>query len=105
MGKEGSLGVLAAVFNDSNVLHSVAMAGVEAADSVSVGASLAAALTKPEALAFLFAFYFNMPCLMTMSATAHETRSLKWTLCVAGYYIAMSLVLAAAAYHISSLFF
>lgn len=105
MGKEGSLGVLAAVFNDSNVLHSVAMAGVEAADSVSVGAGLAAALTKPEALAFLFAFYFNMPCLMTMSATAHETRSLKWTLCVAGYYIAMSLVLAAAAYHISSLFF
>lgn len=105
MGKEGSLGVLAAVFNDSNVLHSVAMMSVEAADSVSVGESLAAALTKPEALAFIFAFYFNMPCLMTMSATAHETRSLKWTLCVAGYYIVVSLVLAAIAYHAGCLIF
>lgn len=105
MGKEGSLGVLAAVFNDSNVLHSVARMSVEAADSVSVGESLAAALTKSEALAFIFAFYFNMPCLMTMSATAHETRSLKWTLRVAGYYIVVSLVLAAAAYHIGCLIF
>lgn len=57
MGKEGSLGVLAAVFHDSNVLHSVARMSVESADSVSVGESLAAALSKPEALAFLFAFY------------------------------------------------
>lgn len=105
MGKEGSLGVLAAVFNDSNVLHSVARMSVESPDSVSVGESLAAVLTKPEALAFIFAFYFNMPCLMTMSATAHETRSLKWTLRVAGYYIIVSLILAAAAYHVGCLLF
>lgn len=103
MGKEGSLGVLAAVFNNSSVLHAVAHA--ETANSVSVGESLAAALTKPEALAFLFAFYFNMPCLMTLSATAHETRSLKWTLRVAGYYILVSLLLAAIAYHVGCLIF
>lgn len=108
MGKEGALGVLGAVFsnvNDGNVLHAVAMQKVETANSASVAASLMEALTKPEALAFVFAFYFNMPCLMTMSATAHETHSLKWTLCVAGYYIAVSLALAAAVYHISGLFF
>ena len=103
MRKEGSLGVLAAVFNNSSVLHAVAHA--ETANSVSVGESLAAALTKPEALAFLFAFYFNMPCLMTLSATAHETRSLKWTLRVAGYYILVSLLLAAIAYHVGCLIF
>ena len=103
MGKEGSPGVLAAVFNNSSVLHAVAHA--ETANSVSVGESLAAALTKPEALAFLFAFYFNMPCLMTLSATAHETRSLKWTLRVAGYYILVSLLLASIAYHVGCLIF
>ena len=108
MGKEGALGVLGAVFsnvNDGNVLHSIAMQKLEAANSASVAASLAATLTKPEALAFIFAFYFNMPCLMTMSATVHETHSLKWTLRVAGYYIAVSLILAAAAYHIGCLIF
>ncbi|MCM1412638.1 MAG: ferrous iron transport protein B, partial [Lachnospiraceae bacterium] len=91
MGKEGALGVLGAVFShggDGNVLHSIAMQKLETASSASVAASLKTTLTKPEALAFLFAFYFNMPCLMTMSATAHETHSLKWTLRVAGYYIA-----------------
>ncbi len=105
MGKEGALGIIAAVFNDSNVLHSVAMQKVVTVDSVSIGESLSAALTKPEALAFIFAFYFNMPCLMTMSATAHETHSLKWTLLVAGYYIIVSIILAAVAYHIGCLIF
>ncbi len=108
MGKEGALGVLGAVFsnaNDGNVLHSIAMQKLETANSASVAASLMAALTKPEALAFIFAFYFNMPCLMTMSATAHETHSLKWTLRVAGYYIAVSLLLAGIVYHIGRLVF
>ncbi|MCM1496243.1 MAG: ferrous iron transport protein B [Bacteroides sp.] len=105
MGKEGALGVLGAVLNDGNILRSVAMQKVETADSISVTAGLMATLTKPEALAFIFAFYFNMPCLMTMSATAHETHSLKWTLRVAGYYIAVSLLLAAIVYHIGCLIF
>ena len=108
MGKEGALGVLGAVFsntNDGNVLHSIAMQKLETANSASVAASLAATLTKPEALAFIFAFYFNMPCLMTMSATVHEIHSLKWTLRVAGYYIIVSLLLAAVAYHIGRLIF
>ncbi|MCM1222542.1 MAG: ferrous iron transporter B [Lachnospiraceae bacterium] len=108
MGKEGSLGVLGAVFHEGgngDILCLVAMQKMETADSTTVAANLTAALTKPEALAFVFAFYFNMPCLMTMSATVHETHSLKWTLCVAGYYIVMSLLLAAAAYHISGIFF
>lgn len=105
MGKEGALGVLGAVLNDGNVLRSVAMQKVEAVGSVSVASGLMATLTKPEALAFIFAFYFNMPCLMTMSATAHETHSLKWTLRVAGYYVAVSLLLAGIVYHIGRLIF
>ncbi|MCM1161070.1 MAG: ferrous iron transport protein B [Roseburia sp.] len=107
MGKEGALGVLGAVLGNGNgnLLHSLAMQKVETADSVSVTAGLMATLTKPEALAFIFAYYFNMPCLMTMSATAHETRSLKWTLRVAGYYIAVSLLLAGIVYHIGCLIF
>lgn len=105
MGKEGALGVLAAVFNDSDVLHTIAAQKMIAVDPVSVGESLKAALTKPEALAFIFAFYFNIPCLMTISATVHETRSLKWTLFVADYYISVSLLLAGVAYHVGCLVF
>lgn len=104
-GKEGSLGAIAAMFTDSSVLHAISRMSVETADSASVGEALSMTLTKPEALAFLFAFYFNMPCVMTMSATAHETRSLKWTLRVAGYYVVMSLLLACVAYHIALLIF
>ncbi|MBR1931229.1 MAG: ferrous iron transport protein B [Lachnospiraceae bacterium] len=104
-GKEGSLGAMAAIFTNSSVLHAITHMSVEAADNSVIAIALQAALTKPEALAYIFAFYFNMPCVMTMSATAHETRSLKWTLRVAGYYILMSLVLAFIVYHISSLFF
>lgn len=105
MGKEGALGVLAAVFSNSNVLHTIATQKAGSADAVSVRASLATALSKPEALAFIFAFYFNIPCLMTISSTAHETRSLKWTLCVAGYYIAVSLALSGIVYHLACLIF
>lgn len=54
------------------ISHRIREEELEAADSVSVGESPAAALTKPEVLALIFAFYFNMPCLMIMSATAHD---------------------------------
>ena len=64
-----------------------------------------AAISKPEALAFLFAFFFNMPCLMALAATAQETHSKKWTITIAVYYIFSALVIAAIAYRIGILIF
>ena len=86
-GKESSLGAIAMIFSNSSFLHAISNMSIEAADSGAMGMALKTALTKPETLAFIFAFYFDMPCMMMLSATVHETRSLKWTLRVAAYYI------------------
>ncbi len=105
MGKEGSLGVLSSVFSGTSVMHAITNSATGQAGGASVGAALTAALTKPEALAFIFAFYFNMPCVMSLSAAVHETHSLKWPLRVALYYICISLLLACIVYHVVGLIF
>jgi ferrous iron transport protein B len=64
---------------------------------------LLANVTKPEALAFIFAITFNMPCIVALGATYQETHSVKWTAIIATYYTAVALVLAAIAYHIGLL--
>ncbi len=106
MAKEGALGVLASTFSrDSSVMHALATMKSNPVDNTALVDILKTALTKPEALSFLFAFYFNMPCLMALSATLHETRSKKWTFLVAGYYVVMSLLIAAIVYHVACLIF
>lgn len=104
MGKEGSLGALASVFSGGSVMTAVAHMAITPTDSSSVAAALTSAITKPEALAFIFAFYFNMPCIMALSSAAHETHSLKWPLRIALYYIGTSLILAGIVYHLARLF-
>ena len=104
MGKEGSLGALASVFSGGSVMTAVANMTIAPADSSSVAAALTSAITKPEALAFIFAFYFNMPCVMALSSAAHETHSLKWPLRIALYYIGTSLILTGIVYHLALLF-
>ncbi|MCR4588723.1 MAG: ferrous iron transport protein B [Lachnospiraceae bacterium] len=104
MGKEGSLGALASVFSNRSVMSAVAVMTYNPVDSSGVGAGLAEVLSKPEALAFIFAFYFNMPCSMALSAAMHETHSVKWPLRIAAYYIVLSLLLACVVYHVTGLF-
>ena len=105
MGKEGSLGALASIFGGGSVMSAVANSTITSADSSAIGSALAAAITKPEALAFIFAFYFNMPCVMALSSAVHETHSLKWPLRIALYYIGVSLLLACIVYHVTLLIF
>lgn len=105
MGKEGSLGVLASVFSNRSIMSTVANMSIEAADTGSIATNLVTALTKPEALAFIFAFYFNMPCVMSLVAAIHETHSVKWMLRIAVYYIGVSLGIAAIVYHVALLIF
>ena len=61
-------------------------------------------ISKPEALAFLFACTFNVPCVMALSTTYRESHSLKWTARVALFYIGAALILACIVYHIAALF-
>jgi ferrous iron transport protein B len=102
MGKEASLGVLAALFNAQGIWTGISGQGVATA---ALSGSLLSTISKPEALAFLYAFFFNMPCLMALSSTVQESHSLKWSLRIAAYYLIAALLLAMVAYRVGLLIF
>lgn len=102
ISKEAVLGVLSAIFaNSGNLTDSTT--GLAAA-SENVAQLVAASIPKAEALAFIIAVTFNIPCLQAVVSTYNETHSLKWTARIGGYYIATALILAAIVYHIAALF-
>jgi ferrous iron transport protein B len=102
--KEGALGVLNALYMGSgNVFENTFSKSIETTEGFS--AVIANAISKPEALAFIFAVSFTVPCLMAMSATYTENHSIKWTLKIAGYYVGVALVISFLVYRVSSLFF
>jgi ferrous iron transport protein B len=102
--KEAVLGVLSALYLGSGgIFESAVSKSTETA--ANFGAVLAEAISKPEALAFIFAVSFTVPCVMAMASTYSENRSLKWTLRIAGYYVAAALLLSLIVFRVSSLFF
>lgn len=101
LGKEGALGVLSTIYTGTGTISiGTIMGGGQAAN---LNELLLANISKPEALAFIFALTFNMPCIVALAATYQETHSAKWTAIIAGYYTATALVLAGIAYHIGLL--
>ncbi|MDO4522652.1 MAG: ferrous iron transporter B [Eubacteriales bacterium] len=103
--KEAVLGVLNAVFAGKGSLIS----GTFQAKSFGVDSSILAAvmptmISKAEALAFLFAVSFNVPCVMALSTTYRETHSLKWTVRLALFYTGSALILSCLIYHIAQIF-
>ena len=102
--KEAVLGVLNAAFvGNSNLLEATFFAKSATPDNAALAASMVQAISKPEALAFLFACTFNVPCVMALSTTYRESHSLKWTARVALFYIGGALVLSCVVYHIAAL--
>jgi ferrous iron transport protein B len=65
---------------------------------------MTAVIPPAEALAFMFATTFNIPCLMALSTTYKESHSLKWTAKVAVFYICNALILSCVEYHVARLF-
>jgi len=100
--KEASLGIMSTLFNQTGEAFSLV---TRVAASENLGEVLASSITKPEALAFLFASMFNIPCVLAIGSTYKETASLKWLLTIVGYYLALSLGLAFIGYHIGLLIF
>ena len=103
--KEAVLGTLNAVFMENNSLIDAAFfAKTAQADTEMLGTAMKAAVSPAEALAFMFATTFNIPCVMALSTTYKESHSLKWTAKVALLYICNALLLSCIVYHIASLF-
>lgn len=109
LGKEASLGVMAALFStgaelgNSGVWGAMFSGGVT--DSAALGGTLLSMISKPEALAYIFAFFFNVPCIAAMGGAFQEIHSWKWTVRIILYYIAVALLMSTIAYHIGLLIF
>jgi ferrous iron transport protein B len=102
--KEASLGVLSALYMGSGGVFESAISK-STATAANFSAVIAEAVSRPEALAFIFAVSFTVPCVMAMASTYSENHSLKWTLRIAGYYVGTALLLSFVVFHVSSLFF
>jgi len=104
--KEAVLGVLNAVFVGSGTILDATFRSVfsVATDNAVLSKAMTDVISKPEALAFICACTFNVPCVMALSTTYRESHSLKWTARIAGFYIGSALILSCIVYHIASLF-
>ncbi|SDA23623.1 ferrous iron transport protein B [Ruminococcus sp. YE71] len=103
VGKEGAVGVISALYSGSSYSEGFMQAMSGAARAANLNELLLANVTLPEALAFIFALTFNLPCVVALAATYQEIRSVKWTAKIALYYTATALVLACVAYHVGLL--
>ena len=103
--KEAILGVLNAIFvGQSSLVEATFLSKTTATDASALAAAMAATISKPEALAFIFACTFNIPCVMALSTTYKESHSLKWTARVALFYVGCALLLSCVVYHVAALF-
>ncbi len=99
VAKEAVLGVLSAILVNSGAAFD-SVAWTAAADA-NVGTLATEIIDKAQALAFMIAVTFNIPCLQAVVATYQESRSLKWTLRIGLYYIVTALLLSCVVYHIA----
>jgi ferrous iron transport protein B len=100
--KEAVLGTLNAVFaGQSNVADVAFNAATGGVDTSALSQMMTQTISGAEALAFMFACTFSVPCLMALSTTYRESPSLKWTAKTAGFYILAALILSCIVYHIA----
>lgn len=102
ISKEAALGVLSTLFTGAGTVFSSTIGGGSASN---INEILVASISQAEALAFIFAVTFNVPCIVALAATYQETHSAKWTAAMAGFYIGTALVLSCIVYHIGILIF
>ncbi len=103
--KEAVLGVLNAAFVGQNSLVSATFnSKFLTVDAAPLAAAITSAISPAEALAFMFASTFNIPCVMALGTTYRESHSLKWTALIAGFYVGSALILSFIVYHIAVLF-
>lgn len=103
ISKEAALGVLSSLYaGTGSIFDSTVGAAGQAAN---LGEILVANIAPAEALAFIFAVTFNIPCIVALASTYQETHSAKWTFRIALYYMCMALLLSFVVYHIGTLIF
>ncbi len=99
-GKEGAVGVIGALFTGGGSIYQITTSSAVAEN---INQILLANVSRPEALAFIFAITFNLPCIVALAATYQEIHSVKWTFRIAAYYTVTALLLSCIAYHVGLL--
>jgi ferrous iron transport protein B len=102
VNRESAMGAVAILFyggGDGELF------GSAVADFSPVRSALLATITPPQALAFLVAFFLNVPCCAAIAITAGEVRSWPWTLRLCAYYLFAASAAAGIVYHGAKLFF
>lgn len=100
--KESLLGVINALYSNTDMVNA-------AFNAKSMGLTegmmelLPQVINKAQALGFIMAIVFNVPCTMTVAATFRENHSKKWIALSVVYYLVFSLALAFIFYHIGLL--
>lgn len=103
ISKEAALGVLSSLYAGTGTIFASTVGS--AGQAANIGEILTANIAPAEALAFIFAVTFNIPCVVAVASTYQETHSAKWTLRIALYYLGMALLLSFLVYHIAVLIF
>ena len=70
-----------------------------------LGEALLHSIGPATALAFIFAFFFSIPCVGTLGVIYSETKSIKWTVGSACYYTFTSLAFGVIAYNVGLIIF
>ena len=102
VSKEAALGVLSSLYAGTGTIFASTVGG--AGQAANLGEILVANIAPAEALAFIYAVTFNIPCIVAVASTYQETHSSKWTARIALYYVAMALLLSIVVYHVAGLF-
>ncbi len=105
--KEASLSVLAVLYGAGGGIVSITglLFAEGAVDQAAIAGGLANSVSPASALAFLFAFFFSIPCIGTVATIYSETKSLKWTAGSSLYYTLSSFIAGLLAYHIGLIIF
>ena len=107
VAKEASLSVIAVLFGLGGGAVSITsffFGSSDVAHTVLAG-TIAQTVNPATALAFIFAFFFTIPCIGTVATIYSETKSLKWTLGSSLYYIVSSLAAGAIVFRVGLLIF
>ena len=100
--KESLLGAINALYSNADVVNA-AFNTKAMGTSAGMMEFLPQVISKAQALGFIMAIIFNVPCTMTVAATFRENHSKKWVAFSILYYLVFSLALSFVFYHIGLL--
>lgn len=98
--KEAAIGAITIFFGLGQLGTGGILSSLGFHDTGELAKVIGMSISKASSLAFIFAFYFNVPCAGTIAAVHSETHSVRFTCAVAAYYIAGALFIAGIAYRI-----